>query len=161
MKNIFIHPKAVVVGDVALGRYCSIWPSAVIRGDLNKIVIGQYSNVQDNATIHVDLDCPTTIGSYVTIGHNAVIHGAIIGNNCLIGMGAIVLNGAVIGNNCLIGAGAVVTEGSKIPDNSLVLGLPAKVIRQLTDKEITEIKNNATGYWRLARESYLNRKRDS
>lgn len=150
MVNIFIHPQAVVIGEVALGKHSSLWPSAVVRADINKIVIGECSNVQDNVTIHVDLTHPTTLGKNVTIGHNAVIHGAIIGDNCLVGIGAIVLTGAIIGNNCLIGAGALVLEDEKIPANSLVLGHPAKVIRKLTAQEVVKIKKNAENYWRLA-----------
>ena len=147
----YIDSNAVIYGKVKLGKNSSIWPQAVVRGDLNSISIGKNSNVQDNVTIHVNKENPVKIGEGVSLGHNAIIHGCTVKDNCLIGMGAIILNGAVIGENCIIGAGALVTEGKIIPKNSLVLGIPAKVIRELTKKEKKGITENAQEYVNLAK----------
>lgn len=145
-QDAFIAESADVLGDVNVGEGSSIWYSAVLRGDIENITIGKYSNIQDNATVHTETDIPTKIGDYTVVGHNAIVHGASVGNNCLIGMGAIVLNNAVIGDNCIIGAGALVTEGKEIPANSLVIGSPGKVLRQVSEEEIEGIKNNAVRY---------------
>jgi carbonic anhydrase/acetyltransferase-like protein (isoleucine patch superfamily) len=150
-KNAYIDEEATVIGDVEIADNVSIWPSAVIRGDMNKIKIGKNSNVQDNATLHVTYEDGVEIGNDVTIGHNAVVHGAKIGDNSLIGMGAIVLDKAVIGKNCLIGAGALVTPRTVIEDNSLVLGSPAKVVKKLDEKGVEAIKKNAEEYVELAK----------
>jgi carbonic anhydrase/acetyltransferase-like protein (isoleucine patch superfamily) len=128
----FIHETAVVIGDVHLGARSSIWPTAVIRGDTDRIEIGDDSNVQDGAVLHCDEGIPCIVGKRVTIGHRAIVHGALVQDDALIGMGAIVLNKAVIGRGSLIGAGAVVSEGVVIPPDSLVLGVPGKVVKTLT-----------------------------
>ena len=127
----FIYPAAFVCGDVTLGPRASVWPSAVIRADSAPISIGEASNVQDGVVLHVDPGLPCTIGARVTIGHRAIVHGAIVEDDCLIGMGAIVLNRVVVGRGSLIGAGALCSEGMVIPPGSLVLGVPAKVVRPI------------------------------
>src|SRR5262249_6989279 len=132
--HCFIAETAVVAGKIRVGRDVSIWFGAVMRGDTEWIEIGDGSNVQDNAVLHTDPGYPLTIGRRLTVGHGALLHGCTIGDNSLIGMGAIVLNGAKIGKNCLIGAGALVAERAEIADGSLVLGAPAKVIRPVDDK---------------------------
>lgn len=151
-KDTFIADNASVMGDVNIGKGSSIWYGAVLRGDAGNITIGEFTNIQDNCTLHTEVNSPVKIGDYTVVGHNAIIHGCTIGNNCLIGMGAIVLDDAVIGDNCIIGAGALVSGGKVIPSNSLVLGMPGKVVRQVTDEEIEGIKNNALGYNRRAKE---------
>ena len=127
----WIAPTAVLVGDVVVGPEAGIWFGVVARGDIETITIGARTNVQENCVLHTDRGFPLTIGANVTVGHSAIVHGCTIGDNSLIGMGATVLNGAVIGKNCLIGANALVTEGKVIPDNSLVMGAPAKVVREI------------------------------
>jgi carbonic anhydrase/acetyltransferase-like protein (isoleucine patch superfamily) len=158
-KKAYVDENAVIIGDVEIEENVSIWPSAVLRGDMNKIKIGKNSNVQDNATLHVTYEDGVEIGENVTIGHNAVVHGAKIGDNSLIGMGAIVLDKAVIGKNCLIGAGALVTPRTVIEDNSLVLGAPAKVVKKLDKKAVEAITKNAEEYVELANK-YLEEKND-
>lgn len=145
-KSAYIFPGAVVIGNVRLGAYTSAWPAAVLRADNDAITIGERSNVQDGAVLHTDPGCPLVIGDDVTIGHQAVLHGCSIGNGSLVGIGATVLNHAIIGENCLVGAGALVTEGKNFPDNSLIVGVPAKVVRSLTDAEIASIRQNARDY---------------
>lgn len=154
----YIAPGAIVLGDVTLGEDVGIWYHATVRGDRAPIVIGNRSNVQDNAVVHVDAKYPVTIGENVTIGHSAVIHGCEIGDNSLIGMGAIVMNGARIGKNCIVGAGALVTQNTVVPDNSLILGNPAKVKRQVTQEEIVASLHNAEVYVEEARESHMLKK---
>jgi carbonic anhydrase/acetyltransferase-like protein (isoleucine patch superfamily) len=148
----YIAPGAHVIGDVELGENASVWHNAVVRADDGKIVIGAMANIQDNATIHVETDLDVYIGQGVTVGHNAIVHGCTIGDNTVIGMGAIVMNGAVIGENCIIGAGAVVTENQKVEAGSLVLGIPGKVVRKLTDEQIASNRENAAHYVKLAKE---------
>ncbi len=145
----FIHKTAVVSGTVTLADNVSVWPCAVLRGDIAPIVVGENSNIQDNACVHVNYNCPALIGKGVTVGHGAIIHGSKIGDNCLIGMNAVVLE-SEIGANCLIGAGSVVTAGKNIPAGSLVMGVPAKVVRDLTEDEMNGILQNAREYVRLA-----------
>lgn len=137
---------AIIYGNVTIGEKSSIWYNAVVRGDQSAISIGKYTNVQDNCTVHVDDDNPVKIGDYVTIGHGAIIHGCTIGNNCLIGMGAIILNGVVIGDNCIIGAGSLITQGKVIPEGSMVLGSPGKVMRPITEEEGEHLLENALYY---------------
>ncbi|MCX7951719.1 MAG: gamma carbonic anhydrase family protein [Clostridiales bacterium] len=149
-QNVFVAESADIIGDVEIKDGSSIWYRAVLRGDINKITIGKNVNVQDGCVLHSDKECPTIIGNDVTIGHNAIVHGATVGNRCLIGMGAVILNGAKIGDDCIIAAGSIVTQGKEIPSKSLVLGTPAKVLRELTDEEIEHIKNSATNYRELA-----------
>ena len=151
LNSIFIAPGAIVLGDVTLGEDVGIWYNATVRGDRAPIVIGKRSNVQDNAVVHVDAKYPVTIGENVTIGHGAIIHGCEIGDNSLIGMGAIVMNGARIGKNCIVGAGALVTQNTIVPDNSLLLGNPAKVKRKVTQEEIASSLRNADVYVEEAR----------
>ncbi|WP_091233070.1 gamma carbonic anhydrase family protein [Microbacterium sp. 3J1] len=142
----FIADGARVVGDVALGAEASVWYNAVLRGDSAAIVIGDGSNVQDNVSVHVDVDHSVVVGAKVSIGHNAVVHGCTIGDGSLIGMGAVVLSGAVIGQGCLVAGGAVVLGDAVIPDGSLVAGVPAKVRRALTDEERAGLIRNAEIY---------------
>ena len=145
----FIHSEAIVLGDVVLGRRASVWPAAVLRADSDRISIGDESNVQDGAVIHVDPGAPCTIGARVTIGHRAVVHGATIEDDCLIGMGAIVMNHAVIGSGSVIGAGAVVPEGMHVPPGSLVLGVPGKVVRQVDDATRARVARGVKVYVEL------------
>ena len=137
---------AAVVGDVTLGENCSVWYNAVLRGDISAITVGDESNVQDCTVVHGSPGITVTIGSGCTVGHNCILHGCTVGDNTLIGMGAIVLNGAKIGDNCIVGAGALVTGGTVIPDGSLVVGSPAKVKRPITDAEIESNRASAAGY---------------
>jgi carbonic anhydrase/acetyltransferase-like protein (isoleucine patch superfamily) len=129
----FIAPNAMLIGGVTVGNDVSIWFNAVIRADNDDIIIGEGSNVQESAVLHVDPGFPLTIGVRVTVGHKAMLHGCTVGDGSLVGMNAVVLNGAVIGENCLIGANALVTEGTVVPDGSLVLGSPAKIIKPLSE----------------------------
>jgi carbonic anhydrase/acetyltransferase-like protein (isoleucine patch superfamily) len=145
----FIHDAAHVIGNVTLGAHVSVWPTAVIRGDSDAITIGEDSNVQDGTVIHVDPGVPCTIGARVAIGHRAVVHGATVGDDCLIGMGAIVLNGVVVGSGSIVGAGAVCREGMEIAPNSLVVGVPAKVIRQTREIERERIAHTVRAYLAL------------
>ena len=146
----FIHPEAFVCGDVTLGPRASVWPSAVIRADSAPIIVGDSSNVQDGVIIHVDPGLPCTIGSRVTIGHRAMVHGATVEDDCLIGIGAIVLNRVVVGRGSLVGAGALCSEGMVIPPNSLVLGAPARVVREIDDKLRARIAAGVGAYVALA-----------
>jgi carbonic anhydrase/acetyltransferase-like protein (isoleucine patch superfamily) len=145
----FVAPSAAVIGRVKLGRDASVWFGAVLRGDTHQITIGDRSNVQDTAVLHVDRDAPCTVGTDVTIGHGATVHGCTVGDGSLIGIGATILSHAVIGKRCLIGAGALVTERKQIPDRSLVLGVPARVVRTLTDAELATLEESAAHYVEL------------
>ncbi len=145
-KEVFIADSADVIGSVNLGDQVSVWFGAVIRGDTDIINIGAGTNVQDTAVIHTDPGIQVKIGCNITIGHCAMIHGCEIGDNSLIGINAVILNGAKIGKNCLIGANALVPEGMVIPDNSMVLGTPAKIVRQLDEKTIEILENSAAIY---------------
>jgi len=138
--GVYLAKTAVVLGDVTLGDYSSVWYGAVLRGDINRIVVGHHSNIQDNSVLHLADDYPCLVGNWVTIGHSAVVHACTVGDECLIGMGAIILDGAEIGEQSIVGARALVTQGMKIPPGSLVLGAPAKVARQLTDEERKGLK---------------------
>ena len=144
--DYWVAPDANVIGKIHLNTGASVWFGATLRGDNEWIDIGAGSNVQENSVLHTDIGFPLTIGRNCTIGHKAILHGCTIGDQSLIGMGAIVLNGAQIGRNCLIGAGALITEGKIIPDNSLVVGAPGKVVRSLTEAEIEGLLASATGY---------------
>ena len=139
-------PNATLVGSVSLGEGASVWYGVVLRADNEPITIGARSNVQDNCSFHVDVDAPVTLGEGVSVGHNAVIHGATVEDNVLIGMGAIIMNRAVIGTESLIAAGALISEGVVIPPRSLVAGVPGKVRREVTDEEVEKIYNNARIY---------------
>lgn len=150
-ESCFIADNATVIGRVELGKNSSIWFGTVVRGDVNYITIGENTNIQDNCTIHVNDDQPTVIGDNVTAGHGAIIHACKIGNNVLIGMGAIVLDGAEIGDNVIIGAGALVPPNKKIPSNSMVIGMPAKVVRELTEEDEAVISATGQHYVELAK----------
>ncbi len=147
--SAFVHPAAVVVGDVKLGQRVSVWPGAVVRGDSAAITIGDDSNLQDGVVVHVDDGLPTTIGKRVGIGHRAIVHGCTIADDVLIGMGAILLNGVHVGTGSIVGAGAVVTEGTVIPPNSRVLGVPGRIVRQTTEAERGRIAHTVKSYLQL------------
>jgi carbonic anhydrase/acetyltransferase-like protein (isoleucine patch superfamily) len=151
--SVFVAWNAEVAGDVRLGAAASVWFSATLRGDLAGVTVGTGSNVQDGATLHVDVDLPLTIGERVTIGHNAVLHGCTVGDDCLIGMGAVVLSGAVIGSESIVGAGALVTEGKSFPPRSLILGSPARAVRSIDNAGLVRIRENARAYETLARQA--------
>lgn len=152
-KAAFVADSADVIGNVKLDSNASVWYSAVLRGDSGSIVIGKNSNIQDNCTVHCSIGgYNVIIGDNVTVGHNAVIHGCTIGDNCLIGMGSVILNGAIINKNCVVGAGSLITERKEFPEGSLILGSPARVVRQLEEKDIKGIKENADEYIMLAHE---------
>lgn len=144
--QFWIAPTAVVIGSVKLERDASVWWNAVVRGDNELITIGEGSNVQDGCVLHTDPGYPLVIGTNVTIGHLVMLHGCEIGDNSLIGIGAVVLNGARIGRNCLIGAKALIPEGKEIPDNSLVLGAPGKVVKELSPEQLERMKRGAQHY---------------
>jgi gamma-carbonic anhydrase len=145
-KGVYIARGAVVVGDVTLGDGASVWYNAVLRGDINRIVAGEGTNIQDNCVLHLADQFPCLLGSYVTVGHSAIVHACTIGDECLIGMGAVVLDGVEMGPQCLVGAKALVTQHAKIPEGSLVLGAPAKIARALTLDERASMKYWATKY---------------
>ncbi|TPL64155.1 gamma carbonic anhydrase family protein [Mesorhizobium sp. B2-3-15] len=147
----WIAPDATLIGDIRIGRNAGFWFGAVIRGDNEPIVIGADTNVQEHTVMHTDPGFPLTVGEGCTIGHRAMLHGCTIGDNSLIGMGAIVLNGARIGKNSLVGAGALVTEGKEFPDNSLIVGSPAKAIRVLDDAAVERLRASAAHYVANAR----------
>ncbi|MFB9947474.1 gamma carbonic anhydrase family protein [Rhizobium puerariae] len=147
----WIADTAVIIGDVSLGEGVGIWFGAVLRGDNTPINVGRMTNIQENCVIHSDPGFPAGIGEGCTIGHSAIVHGCTIGDNTLIGMGATVLNGAVIGRNCVIGAGALVREKEQIPDNSLVVGSPAKIIRQIDESGEAMLRASAEDYAEKAR----------
>ncbi|MFN3323666.1 MAG: gamma carbonic anhydrase family protein [Bryobacteraceae bacterium] len=150
----YVDRSAQVIGDVVLGERSSIWCNVTVRGDVNRITIGEESNVQDNSVMHGELgQWPVEVGDRVTIGHSAVIHGCVIEDDCLIGIGAIVLNGARIGRGSVIAAGALIPEGMEVPPNSLVMGVPAKVRREVSPEERERFRTNAQNYVRY-RESY-------
>lgn len=150
--DVFVAPNATVIGKVKLESQCSVWFGAVLRADSDSITIGARSNIQDNAVIHVDPGAPVNIGEDCIIGHGAIVHGATLSNHVLIGMNAVVLNHAEIGANCIIGANALVTAGMKIPEGSLVLGSPAKVVKQLSEDQKEAIRENARVYVVKAKE---------
>lgn len=151
-ENVFLAENAVVIGDVVLKDGVNIWYGAVLRGDENSIEIGENTNIQDNATLHVAKDHKVVLGKGVTVGHNAIVHGCRVGDDTMIGMGSCILNGAVIGKGCLIGAGALVKEGQVIPDGSLVVGVPGKVVRELNEEGMKKIRANARLYTALSQE---------
>ena len=144
----WIAPDATVIGKVKLERMASVWFGAVLRGDNELITVGENSNVQDGSVLHTDLGLELTIGRNCTIGHKAILHGCTIGDNTLVGMGAVILNRAKIGRNCLIGANALITEGKEIPDNSLVMGQPGKIVGQIDDAAAARLAKSAEGYVR-------------
>ncbi len=153
-----VHPDALVdknayvAGQVILAKGVSVLPGAVIRADEERITVDEYSNVQDNAVLHADPGFPTIIGKRVTVGHGAIIHGATVKDDCLVGMGSILLNGSVIGKNSIVGAGALVTEGKKFPEGSVIIGMPAKVIRKTADEDLKLINDSYIAYLKRLRE---------
>ena len=144
--SAWVAPGAAVIGCVTLARNTSVWFNAVIRGDNERIEVGEDSNVQEGAVLHTDIGYPLRVGRRVSVGHQAMLHGCQIGDGSMIGIQAIVMNGAQIGKNCIVGAGAVVTEGKVFPDNVLIVGCPAKVVRELTGADAAKLQNNATDY---------------
>ena len=150
MKDTYIAPGAVVVGDVKLGKDVNIWYGAVLRGDSGKITVGEGTNIQDNCVVHEKTD----IGAYCTVGHGAILHGCTVGDGSLIGMGAVVLNGAVLAEGCLVGAGAVVTGKMNAPAGSVLLGSPAKIVKTLSSQEIEKQRESALHYIAQAKESF-------
>ena len=150
-QSAFIAPNATVIGDVSLGENCSVWFHSVLRGDINRIVVGEGTNIQDGAVVHLDSKFGTSIGAYVTVGHRAIVHACSIADEVLVGMGSIILDGAQVGTRSIIGAGALVTGGKVIPPGSLVLGSPAKVVRMLDEAEQLDIRRWAERYVTLSR----------
>ncbi|WP_066254103.1 gamma carbonic anhydrase family protein [Hydrogenophaga flava] len=144
--SAWVAENAQVIGDVQLAPGSSVWFGATLRGDTEPIVVGEGSNIQDGSVLHTDKNLPLTIGRHVTVGHQVMLHGCTIGDESLIGIGAIVLNGAKIGRNCLVGAGALVTEGKEFPDGSMIIGSPAKAMRQLTPEQIEGLRRSALHY---------------
>lgn len=144
--SALVFDEATLIGDVRLGERVSVWPGAVLRGDNAPIVVGDDSNLQDGCVVHSDPGYPVTMGRQVTVGHLAMLHGCRIGDDVLVGMNATVLNGADIGDRCIIGAGALVTSGKRFPPGSLIVGSPAKVVRELTKDEIQSVRDNASVY---------------
>ncbi len=152
--SAYIDPSAQVIGDVVMGERSSIWPNATVRGDVNYIRIGEETNVQDNSVLHVEYKIhPLILGNRVTVGHSVVLHGCVVEDECLIGIGAVVLNGATVGAGSVIAAGAVVPEGMRIPPGSMVMGVPAKIKREVTPEEKERFRGNAQRYVEL-RETY-------
>ena len=144
--SAWVADSAQVMGDVALADDANIWFGVVIRGDMAPISVGRGSNIQDQSVLHTDADVPLTVGEGVTVGHQVMLHGCTIGDHSLIGIGAIVLNGAKIGKGCLVGAGSLVTEGKEFPDGSMILGSPARVVRQLTPEQLEGLRKSAQHY---------------
>lgn len=144
--SAWVADSAQVMGRVRLGPQASVWFGCVLRGDGDQITIGEGSNIQERSVLHVDAGVPLTVGRHVTVGHGVVLHGCTVGDESLIGIGAVVLNGARIGKNCLVGAGALVTEGKEFPDGSMILGSPAKVVRQLSPEQIEGLRQSARHY---------------
>ena len=151
-EQVYIAENASVIGNVILERRASVWFGTVIRGDNAAITIGEDTNIQDNSTLHCAPGTPLRVGDRVTVGHNVVLHSCTVEDDCLIGMGAVIMNRAEIGKNSIVGAGALVTEGKVFPENSLIVGSPAKVKRQLTEADIEAIRENAEEYLQLAKE---------
>jgi carbonic anhydrase/acetyltransferase-like protein (isoleucine patch superfamily) len=150
-ESVYISENVSVIGDVEIGENSSVWFGAVIRGDVCNVKIGNNSNIQDNAVIHVNYNMPSIIGDFVTVGHSAIIHGATIGDFVIVGMGAIVLDGAKVGRDVIIAAGSLVPPRMEIPDGVMVMGVPAKIVRTLRDEEIEHIKKNALDYVELGK----------
>lgn len=144
--RVYIDEYALVIGRATLGDDVSVWPFAVLRGDVNRIEIGARTNIQDGSVLHTDMGSPLTLGADVTVGHQVMLHGCTVGDNSLIGIQSVVMNGAKIGRNSIVGAGALVTEGKEFPDNSLIVGSPAKVVRTLTDEQAAKLRMSAAHY---------------
>ncbi len=150
--SAYVAPSADVIGQVTIGAGSSVWFGSILRGDTDRIVIGQRTNLQDGCVVHVDAGSPTLIGNGVTVAHRAVVHGCVVEDDVLIGMGAIILTGAHIGRESIIGAGALVTGGTMVPPRSLVLGLPGRVVRQITDEELESVRRTAQRYAESAKQ---------
>ena len=151
-ESVFLAPGVQIMGEIEIGENSSLWPNVVARADMEKITIGSGTNIQDNSTLHNDFDTPLVIGSKVTVGHSAILHGCRIADNCLIGMSATIMNNARIGEFSIIGAGALIPEDTEIPPGSLVVGLPGKIIRETNAEERQKIKESAETYKELARQ---------
>ncbi|MGB9825025.1 MAG: gamma carbonic anhydrase family protein [Candidatus Hydrothermia bacterium] len=152
-KNVYVAPTSQIIGDVEIGDDSSVWFGAVLRGDVEEIIVGRCTNIQDNVVLHgTKGKYNVVLGDYVTVGHSAVIHGAKVSSHVLIGMGAVLLDGVEVGEYCIIGAGALVTPATKIEPESLVLGVPGKIVRKLTDEEKRAIDQNALNYLEYARD---------
>ncbi len=151
-KALFIAPDAAVIGDVELGEDSSVWFCAVLRGDTEPIRIGARSNIQDGTVVHTDTGYPTTVGDDVTVGHSVILHGCTVDDGCTIGMGAILLNGSRVGANSLVAAGALLPEGREYPSDSLIMGIPARAVRELTGEERARVAEGAEVYLLRARE---------
>ncbi len=149
--SVFVHASAVIIGDITIGEHASIWPGTVLRGDINSIKIGRYTNIQDLTLVHVDKDAPCIIGDYVVCGHQVTLHGCTVGNGSLIGIGAIVLSHAVVGSNVIVGANALVPEGKVLEDGFVYFGSPAKKVRPITDEDKKKIRTNTEEYAVLAK----------
>ena len=156
VNDVYIADTARIMGEVTLGKDVSLWYGVSVRGDIAPVSIGKGTNVQENAVIHVDAGVPNQIGENITIGHGAIIHGSKVGDGSLIGMGAVLLGGSVVGKNCLIAARALVTENANIPDNAVVMGIPGKVVRQVTDEQLEMMHANARHYVDVAKRHYEN-----
>jgi carbonic anhydrase/acetyltransferase-like protein (isoleucine patch superfamily) len=159
--SAWVADSARVIGNVSLGDDASVWFGVVVRGDTERIAIGRGSNIQDNSVVHADAGFPVSVGENVTVGHQAMLHGCTIGDHSLIGIQAVVLNGAKIGSHCLVGAGALVTEGQSFPDGSLILGTPARVVRQLSPEQMQGLEKSAAHYVENARRYRAELKKDS
>jgi carbonic anhydrase/acetyltransferase-like protein (isoleucine patch superfamily) len=152
--SAFVHPDATVIGAVVLGARSSVWPQVTLRGDTETLIIGDESNIQDGTVVHADMGCPFILGRGVTVGHQVMLHGCIIGDGSLIGIQSVILNRAKIGKQCLVGAGSLITEGKEFPDRVLILGSPARVVRPLTDEEVAKLSVNSRVYVERA-EQYM------
>lgn len=151
-KPFYIADDATIIGDIRLGEYVSIWFKVVLRGDINYIEVGDYSNVQDLSMGHVTEELPVILGKYVTVGHNVIMHGCTVGDYSLLGMGSVILDNAKIGKGCIIAAGTVIKENAIIPDFSLVAGVPGKIKKTLDEKIINKLKEHANSYVKYARD---------
>src|SRR5437762_803797 len=147
-QGVYLAQGAVIVGDVAIGDHSSVWYHTVLRGDINRIVVGHHTNIQDNSVLHVSDDFPCVVGNYVTVGHSAILHACNVGDRVLVGMGSVILDGVIIGEESLIGARSLITQRTQIPPGSLVLGTPAKVVRALSPSERSELSGWAEKYVR-------------
>jgi len=156
-EGVYLGQGVVLVGNVTLGDHSSVWPNAVLRADINAIIVGHHTNIQDGSVLHVADPYPCVVGNYVTVGHGAILHACTVGDESLVGMGATVLDGAVVGEQCLIGARALVTQETRIPPGSLVLGAPAKVVRPLTPAERAALRASAEKYVQVTAH-YLSRR---
>jgi carbonic anhydrase/acetyltransferase-like protein (isoleucine patch superfamily) len=145
-RSVYLAKTAVVIGDVTLGAHSSVWYGAVLRGDINRIVVGHHTNIQDNAVLHLADDFACIVGNWVTVGHGAIVHACQVGDEVLVGMGAVILDGAIVGKQSIVGAKALVKQGMKIPPGSLVVGAPARVVRKLTKPERARLKRWAQKY---------------